>query len=72
MFVFSESLGANPPLLILRDDLAQHRLQQLYNTVHGLVSQKAIVRLARFIQMEASRSPNTRSARVLPTDSFNC
>ncbi|MBD2104569.1 Crp/Fnr family transcriptional regulator [Leptolyngbya sp. FACHB-261] len=35
------------------------RLQHLHSTVHGLVSERAIVRLARFIQTEATEQGTT-------------
>ena len=42
--------------------MLNQRIQQLHETVHGLVSERAIVRLAQFIQRSALQSGTIPSA----------
>ena len=44
------AIQANPEIALKMIAVLNHRLQQLHETVHGLVSERAIVRLARLIQ----------------------
>ncbi len=50
-------IQANPEIALKMMAVFNQRLQQLHETVHGLVSERAIVRLARFIQ-SAAGDPN--------------
>ncbi|MCA1995498.1 MAG: Crp/Fnr family transcriptional regulator [Coleofasciculus sp. S288] len=50
-----EAIRQNPEIALRILGVFNQRLQALHNTVHGLVSERAIVRLARFIQYFASR-----------------
>lgn len=43
------AIGQNPEIALQILTVFNQRLQQLHETVHGLVSERAIVRLARFI-----------------------
>lgn len=45
-----EAIRADPEIALSMLGLFNQRLQQLHNTVHGLVSERAIARLARYIQ----------------------
>lgn len=47
-------IQANPEIALRMMAVFNQRLQQLHETVHGLVSERAIVRLARFIQQSAA------------------
>lgn len=47
------AIQANPEIALKMMAVLNHRLQQLHETVHGLVSERAIVRLARLIQETA-------------------
>lgn len=48
-------IGQNPEIALRMLIIFNSRLQQLHETVHGLVSERAIVRLARFIQYFAAQ-----------------
>lgn len=48
-----EAIQANPEIALSIMAVFNQRLQQLHETVHGLVSERAIVRLARLIQEAA-------------------
>jgi CRP/FNR family transcriptional regulator, cyclic AMP receptor protein len=52
-------IQANPEIALKMMAVFNQRLQQLHEMVHGLVSERAIVRLARFIQYSAAE-PGTR------------
>lgn len=45
-----KAIQANPEIALKMMAVLNQRLQQLHETVHGLVSERAIVRLARLIQ----------------------
>lgn len=45
-----ETIRSDPEVALSMLGLFNQRLQQLHNTVHGLVSERAIARLARYIQ----------------------
>ena len=47
--VLLAAIGENPEIALRILAIFNQRLQQLHETVHGLVSERAIVRLARFI-----------------------
>lgn len=47
-------IQANPEIALKMMAVFNQRLQQLHEMVHGLVSERAIVRLARFIQYSAA------------------
>ncbi|WP_416669629.1 Crp/Fnr family transcriptional regulator [Egbenema bharatensis] len=47
------AIQANPEIALKMMAVFNQRLQQLHEMVHGLVSERAIVRLARFIQAAA-------------------
>ncbi|MEB3179901.1 MAG: Crp/Fnr family transcriptional regulator [Nostocaceae cyanobacterium] len=49
------AIQQNPDIALLMLMVFNSRLQQLHETVHGLVSERAIVRLARLIQYFASQ-----------------
>lgn len=49
------AIGQNPEIALRMLIVFNSRLQQLHETVHGLVSERAIVRLARFIQYFAAQ-----------------
>lgn len=49
-------IQANPEIALKMMAVFNQRLQQLHEKVHGLVSERAIVRLARFIHYAASES----------------
>ena len=48
-----DTIGQNPEIALRILVVFNQRLQQLHNMVHGLVSERAIVRLARLIQYTA-------------------
>jgi CRP-like cAMP-binding protein len=50
-----EAIRQTPELALRMLSVFNQRLQELHDTVHGLVSERAIVRLAQFIQYFASR-----------------
>ena len=50
-----EVIRHTPEITLLILETFNQRLQQLHNTVHGLVSEQAIVRLVRLIQYYADR-----------------
>ncbi|MCU0551211.1 MAG: Crp/Fnr family transcriptional regulator [Leptolyngbya sp. Prado105] len=50
------AIQANPEIALKMMAVFNQRLQQLHETVHGLVSERAIVRLARFLQSSAAES----------------
>lgn len=45
-----EAIGQKPEIALRIISIFNQRLQQLHNTIHGLVSERAIVRLAKLIQ----------------------
>ena len=45
-----DTIRQNPELALRLLSLLNQRLQQLHNMLHGLASEKAVVRLARFVQ----------------------
>ncbi|MEH2158723.1 Crp/Fnr family transcriptional regulator [Nostoc sp.] len=51
-----KSIGENPEIALRMLMVFNSRIQQLHETVHGLVSERAIVRLARLIQYFAAES----------------
>ncbi|MBH8555231.1 Crp/Fnr family transcriptional regulator [Nostocaceae cyanobacterium CENA357] len=51
-----KAIQNNPEIALQMLMVFNTRIQQLHETVHGLVSQRAIVRLARFIQYFATES----------------
>lgn len=51
-------IQVNPDIALKMMAVFNQRLQQLHEMVHGLVSERAIVRLARFVQ-DAAAEPNT-------------
>ncbi len=50
-----EAIRQSPEIALRMLMIFNSRLQQLHDTVHGLVSERAIVRLARLIQYTATR-----------------
>jgi CRP/FNR family transcriptional regulator, cyclic AMP receptor protein len=50
-----EAIRQTPELALRMLSVFNQRLQELHDTVHGLVSERAIVRLAQFIEYFASR-----------------
>lgn len=50
------AIQQNPEIALRMLMVFNNRIQQLHETVHGLVSERAIVRLARFIQYFATES----------------
>ena len=57
-----EAIQHNPEIVLQMMQVLNQRIQQLHETVHGLVSERAIVRLARFIQQSALQSGTISSA----------
>jgi CRP/FNR family transcriptional regulator, cyclic AMP receptor protein len=51
-----KAIGQNPEIALRMLMVFNSRIQQLHETVHGLVSERAIVRLARLIQYFATES----------------
>ncbi|QFS44000.1 Crp/Fnr family transcriptional regulator [Nostoc sphaeroides] len=51
-----KAIGQNPEIALRMLMVFNSRIQQLHETVHGLVSERAIVRLARLIQYFAAES----------------
>ena len=51
-----KAIGQNPEIALRMLMVFNSRIQQLHETVHGLVSERAIVRLARLIQYFAADS----------------
>lgn len=51
-----KAIGQNPEIALRMLTVFNSRIQQLHETVHGLVSERAIVRLARLIQYFAAES----------------
>lgn len=49
-------IQANPEIALKMMAVFNQRLQQLHEMVHGLVSERAIVRLARFVQYAAAEA----------------
>ncbi|HEY9609105.1 Crp/Fnr family transcriptional regulator [Allocoleopsis sp.] len=49
-----DAIRQNPEIALQMLSVFNQRLQRLHNTVHGLVSERAIVRLAQFIQYFAA------------------
>lgn len=52
--VLLKTIRQNPEVALRILEVFNGRLQQLHNTVHGLISERAIVRLVRLIQYYAS------------------
>jgi CRP-like cAMP-binding protein len=50
-----EVISHTPEIALRILEVLNHRLQQLHNTVHGLISERAIARLIRLIQYYACR-----------------
>ena len=50
-----KAISDSPEISLRILEVFNQRLQQLHNTVHGLISEKAIVRLVRLIQYYAER-----------------
>lgn len=48
------AIQANPEIALKMMAVFNQRLQQLHETVHGLISERAIVRLTRFLQAAAA------------------
>lgn len=48
------TINQNPEIPLRMLMVFNSRLQQLHETVHGLISERAIVRIARFIQSSAT------------------
>jgi CRP-like cAMP-binding protein len=48
-----DAVRSEPEIAFKILSVFNHRLQQLHNTVHGLISEKAITRLVRYIQYSA-------------------
>jgi CRP-like cAMP-binding protein len=57
-----EAIQHHPEIALRMMQVLNQRIQQLHETVHGLVSERAIVRLARFIQCSALQSGTIPSA----------
>lgn len=57
-----EAIRQSPDIALRMLMIFNSRLQQLHDTVHGLVSERAIVRLARLIQYTATRYGTYRGA----------
>ncbi|MEH2450045.1 Crp/Fnr family transcriptional regulator [Nostoc sp.] len=51
-----KAIGLNPEIALRMLMVFNSRIQQLHETVHGLISERAIVRLARLIQYFAAES----------------
>ncbi len=58
-----EVIQHHPEIALRMMQVLNQRIQQLHETVHGLVSERAIVRLARFIQYSALQSGTIASSR---------
>ncbi|BAY28248.1 cyclic nucleotide-binding protein [Nostoc carneum NIES-2107] len=56
-----KAIQKNPELALQMLMVFNNRIQQLHETVHGLVSERAIVRLARLIQYYAAESGTERT-----------
>lgn len=52
--VLLDAIRESPEIALSMLSVFNQRLQQLHNTVHGLVSERAIVRLARLLQSAAA------------------
>jgi CRP-like cAMP-binding protein len=63
-------IQANPEIALKMMAVFNQRLQQLHEMVHGLVSERALVRLARFIQYSAGE-PGTKSVGKEPVCAYN-
>lgn len=57
-----EAIQHHPDIALQMMQVLNQRIQQLHETVHGLVSERAIVRLAQFIQRSALQSGTIPSA----------
>lgn len=57
-----EAIQHQPAIALQMMQVLNQRIQQLHETVHGLVSERAIVRLARFIQQAAVQFGTISSA----------
>ncbi|MCC5644091.1 Crp/Fnr family transcriptional regulator [Nostoc sp. CHAB 5824] len=51
-----KAIGQNPEIALRMLTVFNSRIQQLHETVHGLISERAIVRLAKLIQYFAAES----------------
>ncbi|AVH72869.1 Crp/Fnr family transcriptional regulator [Nostoc sp. 'Lobaria pulmonaria (5183) cyanobiont'] len=58
-----KAIGQNPEIALQMLMIFNSRIQQLHETVHGLVSERAIVRLARLIQYFAAESGTESSSQ---------
>ncbi|MEH1943757.1 MAG: Crp/Fnr family transcriptional regulator [Nostoc sp.] len=58
-----KAIGQNPEIALRMLMVFNSRIQQLHETVHGLVSERAIVRLARLIQYFAAESGTESSSQ---------
>ncbi|MDZ7963238.1 MAG: Crp/Fnr family transcriptional regulator [Aulosira sp. DedQUE10] len=56
-----KAIQQNPEIALQMLMVFNNRIQQLHETVHGLVSERAIVRLARLIQYYAAESGTERT-----------
>jgi CRP/FNR family transcriptional regulator, cyclic AMP receptor protein len=56
-----KAIGKNPDIALRMLIVFNSRIQQLHETVHGLVSERAIVRLARLIQYFATENGTVSS-----------
>lgn len=59
------AIQATPEIAMNWLQVFNQRLQQLHNTVHGLVSERAVVRLARYIQYVATEQGTVSSPQGL-------
>ena len=57
------AIRQEPEIALNLLSLFNQRLQQLHNTVHGLVSERAIVRLARLLQYTATEHGTDKTAQ---------
>lgn len=62
---FLQAIRHAPEIALSILSLFNQRLQQLHNTVHGLVSERAIVRLVRYIQYWAAEQGTETTAEGL-------
>uniref|UniRef100_A0A8J7D8N5 Crp/Fnr family transcriptional regulator n=1 Tax=Desmonostoc muscorum LEGE 12446 TaxID=1828758 RepID=A0A8J7D8N5_DESMC len=62
-----KAIGQNPEIALRMLMVFNSRIQQLHETVHGLVSERAIVRIARLIQYFAGESGTVRFFCLITT-----
>lgn len=62
--ILLEAIRHHPEIALKMMQVLNQRIQQLHETVHGLVSERAIVRLARFIQRSALQSGTIPSSTI--------